>query len=148
MITAIHLTQSGVPCSLIEKGSYPFHRVCGEYISNEVVRYLRSLGAFPEELHPALIQQFQLTSVNGKTATLPLDLGGFGISRYRFDLFLFQKASQLGVEFFLDTEVEKVSFEDGVFNIQTNHEVHDASLVIGSFGKRSRLDVQLKRAFI
>ncbi len=148
LIASIHLTHSGLPCTLIEKRAYPFHRVCGEYISNEVVPYLKSLGAFPEELHPALIRQFQLTSVNGKSASLSLDLGGFGISRYQFDLFLFQKARQLGVEFFLDTEVGKVSFEDDRFNIQTNHELHSASVVIGSFGKRSRLDVQLKRSFI
>lgn len=148
LITAIHLTQSAVPCVLIEKGSYPFHRVCGEYISNEVVPYLKSLGAFPEELHPSSITQFQLTSVNGKAASLPLDLGGFGISRYQFDYFLFEKARNLGVEFCLDTEVEKISFESDRFIIQTNRGVHTAALAIGSFGKRSKLDVHLRRSFI
>lgn len=148
LITSIHLTQSGVPCTLIEKRAYPFHRVCGEYISNEVVPYLRSLGIYPDELHPSSIRQFQLTSINGKSASIPLDLGGFGISRYQFDLLLYQKAKQLGVEFYLDTEVEKISFADEHFNIQTNQNIHHASVAIGSFGKRSRLDVQLNRSFI
>ena len=148
LIISIHLTREGVPCQVIEKRSYPFHRVCGEYISNEVVPYLKSLGAYPEELQPASIRKFQLTSVNGKIASLPLDLGGFGISRYQFDYFLFQRAKQLGVEFLLDTEVETVSFANDRFTIHTNQKIQEADVVIGSFGKRSKLDIQLQRSFI
>ena len=148
LITSIHLTREGVPCQVIEKRKYPFHRVCGEYISNEVVPYLRSLGAYPEELRPSHIHQFQLTSVNGKSVTLPLDLGGFGISRYALDQFLFQKAQALGVEFMLESEVDSVAFKDDRFTLHVQDETISADIVIGSFGKRSKLDVQLKRSFI
>ncbi len=149
LISSIHLTRQGVPCVLIEKKTYPFHRVCGEYISNEVVPYMKSLGVYPEELQPKRIKQFQLTSENGKTSSLPLDLGGFGISRYQLDYFLYQKAKQQGVEFLLDTEVEKVTFANDQFSIQTNHHKPlTGAVVIGSFGKRSKLDIQLHRPFI
>ncbi len=148
LISSIHLTRAGVQCQLIEKQSYPFHRVCGEYISNEVVPYLKSLDVYPEELRPSSIRQFQLTSVNGKSASLPLDLGGFGISRYQLDYFLFQKAKQYGVEFHLNTEVEKISFDSNHFLINTNRELYESDVVIGSFGKRSKLDIQLGRSFI
>jgi menaquinone-9 beta-reductase len=148
LICSIHLTRAGVECQLIEKQSYPFHRVCGEYISNEVVPYLRSLDAYPEELGPSAIRQFQLTSVNGKAASMPLDLGGFGISRYALDFFLFQKAKQSGVQIIPDTEVGKISFDSSHFIVNTNREQFESDIVVGSFGKRSKLDATLGRSFI
>ncbi|MGC4033935.1 MAG: NAD(P)/FAD-dependent oxidoreductase [Tepidisphaeraceae bacterium] len=148
LITSIHLTRSGVPCLVIEKKSYPFHRVCGEYISNEVVPYLNGLGAYPEELKPSRIKKFRLTSVNGTVAEMPLDLGGFGISRFSFDHYLYNVAKKLGVEFLLDTEVEKITFAKDSFTVSTSAGNYESPLVIGSFGKRSKLDVWLKRSFI
>ncbi|HRI79681.1 MAG TPA: FAD-dependent monooxygenase, partial [Cyclobacteriaceae bacterium] len=147
LITSIHLTREGVPCTVIEKRSFPFHRVCGEYISNEVIPYLKLLDAFPEALHPARISRLHLTSVNGRIAELPLDLGGFGISRYQLDYFLFQKAKQQGVEFLQETEIEKVSFLNDQFILETRSTTMTGDVVIGAFGKRSRLDVQMRRSF-
>ena len=40
LTSALHLTQSGLGVTLIEKNPYPRHKVCGEYISNEVLPYL------------------------------------------------------------------------------------------------------------
>ena len=100
LTVAILLAENGVPCRLIEKRNYPFHRVCGEYISNEVKSFLDSRKLIPTELNFPAITQFQLSSVKGRTATIPLDLGGFGISRYYFDHFLYEKAKSAGVEFF------------------------------------------------
>lgn len=148
LITAIHLSRAGVPCVVFEKRSYPFHRVCGEYISNEVVPYLTSLGVYPEALGPSRIDRFQLTSVNGKSALLSLDLGGFGISRYQFDYFLYQQARGSGVEFHLDSEVEEILFQNETFAMKANGKEYEADVVVGCFGKRSKLDIQLERSFI
>src|SRR5690349_8430248 len=92
LVTSYRLALAGIPCIIIEKKTYPFHRVCGEYISNETLPFLKSLDLFPEEFNPPLLKRFQLSAVNGKSTILPLDLGGFGISRYTYDNFLFQKA--------------------------------------------------------
>ena len=148
LVTANILAQAGFACTVIEKKEYPFHRVCGEYISNETVPYLKSLGLFPEVFSPARIGRFQLTSVNGKSAELPLGLGGFGISRYSFDEFLYQKAKSNGVEFLLNTEVETVQFTSNNFEIKTSQQLLNADVVVGAFGKRSKLDVKLNRNFI
>jgi flavin-dependent dehydrogenase len=148
LILAIRLSRSGVGCLLIEKKSYPFHRVCGEYISNEAAPFLKSEGLFPERFSPPQLQRFQLSSVSGNSVTLPLDLGGFGISRYNFDRFLYEEACQLGVNFQLDTEVQEVLFSDEKFTIRTQVKEFEADLVIGSFGKRSKMDVNLDREFI
>ncbi len=133
---------------VIEKKIYPFHRVCGEYISNETVPFLKSLQLFPESFHPPIIRRFQLSAVNGKTETLPLDLGGFGISRYAFDNFLFEKAKSYGVNFCLKEEVETIKFHHEHFEINTSQRQLEADIVIGAFGKRSKIDLQLNRSFV
>ncbi len=148
LIASIHLARQGISSRVIEKQKYPFHRVCGEYVSNEVVPYLQTLDVYPLSLQPSQITRFLLTSTNGASAELQLDLGAFGVSRFAFDHFLYQKAVNLGVDFRLQTEVTAINFLEGRFTVQTSNEMMEADVVIGSYGKRSRLDKQLNRAFI
>ena len=96
LINAILLSRAGLQIALFEKKSYPFHRVCGEYISNEVRPFLIRSGLFPTDLNPTNISNFKLTSINGNSAQLPLTMGGFGISRYSFDEFLLRQAQSAG----------------------------------------------------
>lgn len=148
LITSLQLVRAGIAVEVFEKKSYPFHRVCGEYISLETQSFLKSLSAYPDKFNPPQINRFQLTSVNGKSVTLPLDLGGFGISRYSFDQFLFERATSEGVIFHQNTEVEQVNFVEDHFELLLSGKIFKADVVVGSFGKRSKLDVQLKRSFI
>ncbi len=148
LLSAIQLNRAGIPCRVIEKKAYPFHRVCGEYISNETRPFLKRLGLFPESFQPPEITRFMLSSVRGKSATLPLDMGGFGISRFVFDHYLYQVAKSEGVDFFENEEVNSITFLDGKFQLVTSQQSMEADLVIGAFGKRSKVDHTLKRAFI
>ncbi|HEX6223876.1 MAG TPA: NAD(P)/FAD-dependent oxidoreductase [Chryseolinea sp.] len=148
LVTAIQLVRAGIHCSLIEKRNYPFHRVCGEYISNETIPFLKATNLFPEAQNPPVINRFHLSSVRGKNVILPLDLGGFGISRYTFDHFLYKCALNEGVNFFLKEEVEKISFDDQRFYVMTKSRQLEADIVVGAFGKRSKIDIELGRTFI
>ena len=148
LLAAIQLARAGIQCLVIEKKNYPFHRVCGEYISNETVPFLKSTNLFPEVFNPPRIQRFQLSSVRGRNKILPLDLGGFGISRYAFDYYLYEKAKSAGVDFYLKEEVEKILFDQEHFTVKTAVRQLDADIVIGAFGKRSKIDIQLNRSFI
>ncbi|MCH6233989.1 NAD(P)/FAD-dependent oxidoreductase [Cognataquiflexum rubidum] len=151
LIAAHQLAKNGREVLLIEKKSYPFHRVCGEYISNEVKDFLLKENLFPQEIDPSVITKFQLSSIKGNVANMPLDLGGFGISRYAFDLFLFQKASAAGVKFLLQTQVEEVGFEpkENRFFLKLNKgNSLSANHVIGAFGKRSKVDKAMDRPFM
>ena len=47
LTSAIHLSKQNKQVLLVEKNEYPKHKVCGEYISNEVLPYLNSLGIHP-----------------------------------------------------------------------------------------------------
>ncbi|HAA10864.1 MAG TPA: FAD-dependent oxidoreductase [Cytophagales bacterium] len=149
LTNSLVLAKSGLSVLVVEKKAYPFHRVCGEYISNEVLPFLKSMGAYPEELEPAQLKRFQLTSVAGKQMEMPLDLGGWGISRYALDEFLYRRALELGVTFRLKTQVEDVHFQDNQFEVVlAQGDIIFSPLVIGAFGKRSKVDKVLDRQFI
>jgi flavin-dependent dehydrogenase len=147
LVAAIQLAKNGVSTILFEKKTYPFHRVCGEYVSNEALPFLKQQGLFPEELSLPSIKRFQLSAVNGKCTILPLDMGGFGLSRYTFDYSLAKKAREAGVQLYENCEVNQLHFENNRFQIQTPEGQYKADIVLGSFGKRSRLDLYLNRNF-
>jgi flavin-dependent dehydrogenase len=143
---AIHLSRLKYNVVVIEKNNYPNHKVCGEYISNEVLPYLKWLAADPKILSPSLIDTFQFTSTSGKSIHSKLPLGGFGVSRYTFDDFLAKKARANGCIFINDT-VTDVHF-DGEFTVSTATKKYQAKIALGAYGKRSSLDHKLKRNFI
>ncbi len=147
LTASIHLAKAGLRVILLEKHAYPQHKVCGEYVSNEVLPYLSYLGIAVDELAPARIHRFLLSTVAGKTIESTLPLGGFGVSRYAFDHFLANNARLAGVDI-RQAEVMNVQFETETFTLTTSDEkAYTSKLVIGAYGKRSHLDKQLKRIF-
>lgn len=148
LVAAILLQRKNHAVLVIEKKKYPFHRVCGEYISNETLPFLKREGLFPSEAAIPSINRLQLTSVNGYQAVIPLDLGGFGISRYYFDHFLYSLATAAGVNVLQETEASGISFQKQSFSVATTSGLHEADVVLGCFGKRSKIDHALHRKFI
>jgi len=144
----LHLRKAGFDVTLIEKSTYPHHKVCGEYISNEVLPYLQWLDADPLSLSPSIIKKLTVSSSTGKTINCELPLGGFGLSRFTLDYFLYQKALQKGCVIITD-RVTNIQFKDSNFEITTDrHGVLNSHLVIGAYGKRSAIDQKLSRSFI
>ncbi len=144
---ALHLSKSGIDVLLIEKHTYPRHRVCGEYVSNEVVPYLKRLGIDPFKEGAVPISTFEISTKNGGTARANLPLGGFGMSRYALDFLLFEKVKKDITTVF--DQVNEIRFKDDLFTVTTqNGETYHSQFVIGAFGKRSNLDVLLQRSFI
>jgi menaquinone-9 beta-reductase len=149
LVTSIILAKAGKKVMVIEKKNYPFHKVCGEYISNEVRPFLATLGLNINALGVKNIENFLFTSPTGQALNTTLDLGGFGISRYKIDEALYQLALENGVEFILGKSVENIHFNNEVFQVQlADHQNHHSKIVVGSFGKRTRLDANLNRAFL
>jgi flavin-dependent dehydrogenase len=150
LTAALDLAGRGHRVVVVERKQYPFHRVCGEYVSHEVAPYLRRLGADPAPLGPARISRFRLSSPAGRVLDSPLDLGGFGVSRYQLDNFLYQLALARGVQFVLPATVADVAFDPATdrhtLTLADGQQLA-ARLVLGSYGKRSALDRQLNRPF-
>src|SRR4051812_29820818 len=99
LTNAIQLADAGLDVLVIEKKSYPFHRVCGEYISNETLPFLKSIGADLSVLFPSNINRLLVSSPGGSKMEMPLQMGGFGVSRYSLDNYLYSLALSRGVSF-------------------------------------------------
>ncbi|GEP51851.1 geranylgeranyl bacteriochlorophyll reductase-like protein [Flavobacterium noncentrifugens] len=148
LTSAIHLSKNGFPVTVIDKNKYPRHKVCGEYISNEVLPYLDWLGINPEVLHPTKIREIIFSTGTGKIIHGNLPLGGFGISRFAFDHYLFQKAVSQNCKVVEET-VTEIDFSNDEFLVTlSNNEILKSKIVIGAFGKRSNLDQKMHRDFI
>lgn len=147
---AIHLSKVGIPVTLIDKNDFPKHKVCGEYISNEVLPYFNWLGIDPEKLQPAHISKILFSTETGKTIHGNLPLGGFGVSRYALDYYLYQKALGNDCKILHQTITDiHFEFEADQFTVTlSNNEVLKADVVIGAFGKRSNIDQKMHRSFI
>ncbi|WP_313113466.1 NAD(P)/FAD-dependent oxidoreductase [Aequorivita sediminis] len=147
LTTALHLSNHNLKICLIEKNTYPNHKVCGEYVSNEILPYLKSLNIDPFSIGAKKITKFNITNLEGNTLNTNLPLGGFGISRYAFDDLIY-KSLKNKIEVIFET-VEKVVFQKNNFEVSTqNKKIFNADFVVGAFGKRSNIDSFLKREFI
>ena len=148
LTNAIHLSKFKQRVLLIEKNSYPKHKVCGEYISNEVLPYLNSLGIDPIKEGAKKISKVQVSTTKGNLIKGVLPLGGFGMSRYFLDSLLLKKARFNGVQVLKDS-VDSICFKNGVFTVQTkDSKSFQSKITIGAFGKRSILDLKMDREFI
>jgi len=144
---AIQLARENFRVIVIEKEVYPFHRVCGEYISFECWNFLESLGYPLSDMDLPAIKQLLVSSPNGNTLSHSLPLGGFGISRYKIDSELAAIASSSGAIVLENEHVNDVIFDGRLFNLQSTSFKIKATCVVAAYGKRSNLDIKWKRPF-
>src|SRR5450755_4352309 len=64
---SIQLARKNYQVCLFEKEIFPFHKVCGEYISMESWDFLISLGLPLEDWELPRIHQLHITSPNGES---------------------------------------------------------------------------------
>jgi menaquinone-9 beta-reductase len=145
---SILLARKGFHVILFEKENYPFHKVCGEYISMESWDFLNGLGLPLGNWNLPLIDELFISSNNGFSLKTKLPLGGFGISRYKLDAALAVIAREAGVEVFENTRVVSVTHENENHRIETGSGSFLSRTAAACFGKKSNLDVRWKRKFI
>ncbi|HET6244117.1 MAG: NAD(P)/FAD-dependent oxidoreductase [Bacteroidetes bacterium] len=138
---AILSAKSGLSVLVIEKGQYPKHKVCGEYISMESFDFLLQLGVPLETMDLPRINNFVLTSHNGSKATCKLDKGGFGLSRYKLDNLLAEIAVENGVKLLTGHKVTEIAYQEDEYLVATHLQKKEkAKLVVGAYGRISGLD--------
>lgn len=144
---SIQMADTGFRVALFEKETYPFHRVCGEYISMESYPFLQRLGLDLDSMDLPRIRKLQVTAADGTLLSQDLGLGGFGISRYSLDRELSDLAVLKGVDLHTGTRVDDAVYGDDSFRVVSSAGVIHTRTVAGCFGKRSNLDVRWKRPF-
>lgn len=135
LATAIDLALRGIEVQLFESKPYPHHKVCGEYVSNEILPYLKILGVDVFAHGAVPISTMEISGVGGKKVKTALPLGGFGLSRYTFDDILYQRARVLGVEVTFSKIVE-IHFDGRIFHLSDAlGTTHYTEILIGPLGK-------------
>lgn len=144
---SIQLAKAGYSVALFEKEAYPYHKVCGEYVSLESWNFLEEIGLPLSDWNLPIIRRVLITAPNGESIEHELPLGGFGISRYKLDAAMADIAWASGVALFESTKVTDIRFERSLFQVQTSAGSFESRVACGTFGKRSNLDIRWKRTF-
>lgn len=148
---AIQLARRGWRVLLLEQQRYPAHKLCGEFLSVEVIANFSHLGILDAVqkagAHP--INHTLITTSSGARFEQTLPGTALGLSRYQLDLMLFEQAMAVGAICYDGALVRKVegNFEDR-FLVTTNQGEFQSRSVLAAHGKRSSLDTQLERPFV
>lgn len=145
-LTAAILFSKEFDVLCIDPDVYPRHKMCGEYLSNEVIDFLKSLDIDLDRESAIHIDQLKFTTVGFEPILCKLPQGGKGISRYHLDYLLYQKAIKFAD--FVQDKVTDAFFENETFTIHTTTQSFTCKQFIMATGKRSLLDKKLDRNFI
>lgn len=145
---AIELARDGRRVLLLEKQSYPAHKLCGEFLSGESRHALRRLGVFDavEAAGATSIRDAVVTAPDGARFEGHLPEPAVGLSRFVLDPLLLQAARDHGAEVRTDTLVRSVEGDlQRGFVVSAGGEEVAARVVIGAYGRRGLLDRKLDR---
>lgn len=136
---SIDLAEKGHSIAVIEKGNYPRHKVCGEYISMESRRYLMMLCPELKDIDTPFIKNFCLSSTGKSKFSIALQQGGFGISRFLLEELLFKRAQKIGVSFYLNTKARNIIFNknENYYSLEAGSTHLTGKLICNSTGRRS-----------
>ncbi len=145
---AVQLADAGYSCVLFERNRYPFHKVCGEYVSMESWHFLERIGLDLTEMKLPQIKEVRVSSPSGHMFSQMHPIGGFGISRYTLDSELAKLAKDKGVQVNDACKVTDLKFDSEVFTIVSEKGIYTSELCVGAWGKQSGLDNKLSRGFL
>jgi flavin-dependent dehydrogenase len=138
---AITAALHGLRVLQLEAGSFPRHKVCGEFISAEAIDLLRSLLS-PSDI-PLLDAAVRMSEVHlhvdGKTARLPLRRPAISLSRAQLDLSLWRSAHAQGTSCEEKSRVKAIANDGGEFRLLTNDREFRARAVVNCSGRWSEL---------
>ena len=143
--SAIQLAEQGYRVLLLEQQRYPVHKLCGEFLSVEVIAAFERLGIL-EAVRQAgahSIRRTYLTTSTGASFESELPGVALGLSRYQLDLILFQRSQELGARCLDGTVVRSMALLNNDMNLPPNPPFWGTlglskSLTCGGFRGRSR----------
>lgn len=140
---AIQLANNGHDTLLIDQQDFPRHKTCGEFMSPETREMLAYLGVDPisKETPPSTMDRAKIVMPSGGEIAAPLPGLAYGISRYRLDQLLHQKASELGTTIVTNTKVTGIrKLSSDLYEVETRQGKeqvrYQAKSVIGAYGTK------------
>jgi len=152
---AAYLADCGFDVCLVEKKSFPRETLCGEFLSSEVIHFLKELNLFEEfiSLQPNQINSFGFFNDSGKSVSTKFDFTAYGLSRSLFDNLLLCNTKRKGVSVFQPAEVKEIIKQgESYLLIMKNDRQSNANInvryLIAAYGKQNPLDNSLNRNFV
>lgn len=152
---AVVLAEAGHRVLVLEKDVFPRHKVCGEFLSADALPSLERIGARAavEEATPERISRGTLHLSGGTAVAFEVPAPALGISRFRFDRLLAERAGAAGADVRFGARVLSArpagpeAFRVAFTHRQSESEV-EARAVIGAWGRWDALDRALERGFL
>lgn len=149
---AIRLAMAGFNITLLEKNVGRQHKLCGEFMSPEVVEGFKEIGVLETIMNAGAvpIDRLRLTERSGKEFCVALPATAIGLSRATLDEILLDRAEAVGVHVVRGIRVDGVDGDaERGFRITTDKsDPIEARFVVGAFGKRSSLDRVMNRSHL
>jgi len=148
------LARTGFKVCLIEKKLFPREVLCGEFLSVEVSKILKSLNLFDDflKLNPNPINALSLFFEDNKKVQASINFQAYALKRSIFDKFLLDAAIKTGVKVFQPYVVKNIYRQVGNYFLEAfdNNNIINisANTVIGAYGRTGILDKKLKRNFV
>lgn len=140
LIAALLLQSEGKQVLVMEARDYPRHKVCGEFISREVVPLFDKLNLWPEYELPQ-IRQLRLSVASGRELEMVLSHGAFGWSRYHLDQHLAQLYTARGGKLLTRGPVRQIGKTEAGFKVETaDGRLFQARILMAAVGKKSSID--------
>jgi flavin-dependent dehydrogenase len=137
---AITAAEHGARVLLLERGKFPRHKVCGEFVSAESLTLLASLL---DPAHAGLLTDAPSISrarlfVDGRVIETPVDPPAASIPRVDLDVALWESARSRGVATQQQATVQEIS-GSGPFQVATSAGEFQARALVNASGRWSNL---------
>lgn len=138
---AITAARLGIRVTLLEAGSFPRQKVCGEFLSPEALDVaadlLRELPSADTVFRSAPVLDRMRLLLGGRTIEASIRPPALSVARYDLDALLWEAAVHAGVRAESNCEVRSID-GSGPFTLRTSHGVVTAAAVIVAAGRWSR----------
>ncbi len=153
------LASAGRRVLVLEKDHFPRAKVCGQFLSGDAVAWLDRIGALAAVLSasPEIIRAGSVHLPGGRSVRFRLPIDALGISRFRLDDLLANRAKEAGACIRFGQRVVSLSGPPiggrSEFAIRCSsgdgiEEEIRARTVVGAWGRWDALDKQLDRRFL
>jgi len=139
---AITAARRGARVLLLERGRFPRHKVCGEFVSGEALALLANLLEPDPRMLLALARRTTEARlfVGGTVVRFPI-VPAASISRYELDAALWRAAEAAGVDSRQAVTVERIALRTNMFDVSTTAGSFVARSAVDATGRWSKLRV-------
>jgi flavin-dependent dehydrogenase len=137
---AISAARNGARVLLLERGRFPRHKVCGEFVSSESLDLLgklldrESIGVLRDTLRVSRARVF----LDGRVLATPVEPPAASVARLDLDRALWDSAERRGIEAMQQVGVQNVA-GSGPFFVSTSTGDFEARAVVNASGRWSNL---------